>query len=66
MAQVSYVHVEETGSFGFHVGNGELVEVLHSPPYVTDDPGQIAYLDTVPFVKRANGKPKATPDGEEA
>lgn len=51
-SKVSYQHVDQDGSFGFHQGDGKLVEITADKSYSTADPGEIAYLDTVRFVKR--------------
>lgn len=52
MAKVAFVNRDETGVFSFHKADGSTVQV-DAKGYSTDDPGEIAYLDTVPFVKRA-------------
>ena len=57
---VTFVNRDEDGVFSFHVVGGELVQVS-SRGYATDDAVEIAYLDTVPFVKRA----KKQASGEE-
>lgn len=53
MAEAAYVNVDKDGVFTFHRSDGAAVEVKSDKPFETDDPGEIAYLDTVPFVKRA-------------
>ena len=58
---VTFVNLDEDGVFSFHVVGGELVQVS-SKGYTTDDAVLVAYLDTVPFVKRA----KKQASGEEA
>lgn len=52
-SKVAYVNVEDNGTFSFHGADGKLVEVTGAKGYQTSDPGEIAYLDQVPFVKRA-------------
>lgn len=56
MAEAAYVNVDKDGVFTFHRADGTAVEVKGDKPFETDDPGEIAYLDSVSFVKRA-GKP---------
>lgn len=53
MSKVAYLHVEPDGCFTFHRPDGSQVDVDAAKGYSTDDPGDIAYLDSVPFVKRA-------------
>lgn len=53
MAKVSYQHTDEDATFAFNRADGSLVEITASSKYTTDDPAEIAYLDTVRFVKRA-------------
>lgn len=61
----TFVHVDPDGSFGFHTSDGSLLLVEPGKPLDTDDPAVAAYLDTVPFVKRAGSKAKADPSGGE-
>lgn len=49
----SFVNVDKDGVFTFHRADGSSVDVTGDKPFDTDDPGDIAYLDQVPFVKRA-------------
>lgn len=60
MPKVTFVNVEQDGRFSFHRSDGTLADV-DAKGYQTEDPGEIAYLDTVPFVKRAK-----TAGGKEA
>lgn len=52
MSKVAYLNVDDDGTFSFNKPDGTLVEIA-SKQYTTDDPREIAYLDTVPYVKRA-------------
>jgi len=52
MAKVAYLYVETDGKFTFHRPDGSEVAVSGNKAYATDDAGEIAYLDTCPFVKR--------------
>lgn len=50
--KVSYQHVDPTGRFSFTAPNGA-ERVVGDKPFATDNLVEIAYLDSVPFVKRA-------------
>lgn len=50
--KVAFQHVDPDGRFTFHRADGSQVDV-DAKGYSTDDPGDIAYLDSVSFVKRA-------------
>jgi hypothetical protein len=52
---VAYVNAEKDGRFSFYRADGSEV-VVAQKPYETDDPIEIAYLDSVEFVKRAAAK----------
>lgn len=51
--KVAYRHSDADGVFAFHQADGKLVEITADKAYSTADAGEIAYLDTVSFVKRA-------------
>jgi hypothetical protein len=53
MAKVAFVNRDENGVFSFHTVDGKVVHVDGGKGHSTDDQAEIAYLDTVPFVKRA-------------
>ena len=56
VTKVTFKHVDPEGAFSFHKADGSLVEITADKPYATGDPSEVAYLDTVRFVKRASGK----------
>ena len=49
--KVSFVNAEKDGRFSFYLADGSEV-VVGSKAYETDDPMQIAYLDSVEFARR--------------
>lgn len=59
----SFVHAEKDGVFRFHASNGEEIVIGSEPVAVSD--AVAVWLDTVPSVKRAGGKP-AAPATQEA
>ena len=48
---VAYVHAEKDGRLTFHRPDGSEA-VVGQKPYETDDPTEIAFLDSLDFVKR--------------
>lgn len=54
MSKVAFTHVDPTGRFTFHAPDG--TEITVADRFETDDPGLVAYLDQVPFVKRSKAK----------
>lgn len=65
---VAFTHVDSDGRFTFGARDGSEQTVSADKPFVTDDAGDIAYLDASPYVKRSTGgaatggpaKPKRT------
>lgn len=60
---VAYVNTEKDGRLVFHRADGSEV-VVAQEPYETDDPHEIAYLDSLDVVKRATAK-KSKSGGDE-
>jgi hypothetical protein len=50
---VAYVNTEKDGRFSFYRADGSEV-VISEKPFETDDANEIAYLESVPFVRRAS------------
>jgi hypothetical protein len=50
--KVAYVHAEKDGRLSFYRADGSEV-VVAQKPYETDDPAEIAYLDSLEFINRA-------------
>lgn len=56
MAKVKFVTTDADGRFSFHKAEDASEIVVDARGYTTDDPGEIAYLDTALGVKRASSK----------
>jgi hypothetical protein len=54
---VAYVHKQKDGRLVFHRADGSEV-VVSQEPHETDDPSEIAYLDSLDAVKRLKSSGK--------
>jgi len=59
---VAYVHKQKDGRLVFHRADGSEVVVTQEEPHETDDPNEIAYLDSLDAVKRTTAKSKSGGD----
>ena len=53
--KVAYVNKSADGRFTFYRPDGSEIEIGEKP-FETNDPSEIAYLDSVEFIKRATSK----------